>query len=60
MIWKRRKRSEKDVGEYRRMKRMVRETRKRVSEQWTLIIAENFKENIYIYIYMGWRESGFN
>ena len=47
-IW-RRSRSEEDLEEYRKMKRvvkrMVREARKRVNEEWTLSIAENFKEN---------------
>ena len=42
-------RSEEDLDEYRRMKRvvtrMVREGKKRVNEEWTLSIAENFKEN---------------
>ena len=37
------------MDEYRRMKRvvkrMVREPRKRVNEEWTLSTAENFKEN---------------
>ena len=37
------------MDEYRRMKRlvkrMVREAKKRVNEEWTLSIAENFKEN---------------
>ena len=37
------------MDEYRRMNRivksMVREVRKRVNEEWTLSIAENFKEN---------------
>ena len=37
------------MNEYRRMKRVikrkVREPRKRVNEEWTLSIAENFKKN---------------
>ena len=48
LIW-RRARSEEDLEEYRRrkrvVKRMVREARKRVKEDRTLSIAENFKEN---------------
>ena len=48
LIW-RRTRSEEDLDEYKRMKmvvkRMVREAKKRVNEEWTLSIAENFKEN---------------
>ena len=40
--------SEEDLDEYRRMKtgvkRMVLEAKKRVNEEWTLSIAENFKE----------------
>ena len=43
MVWRRR-RSEEDLEEYRRMKRMVREARKRVKEEWSLSIADNFKE----------------
>ena len=47
MIW-RRTRSEEDM-EYRGMKRvvkrMVREARKRVNEEWTLSITDHFKEN---------------
>ena len=41
----RRSRSEEDLDEYKRMKRMVREAKKRVNEEWTLSIAKNFKEN---------------
>ena len=41
------------MNEYKRMKmvikRMVREVKKRVNEQWTLSIAENFKENKKIF-----------
>ena len=41
--------SEEDLDEYRRMKRVVkrmgREVKKRVNEEWTLSMAENFKEN---------------
>ena len=48
LIWRRTK-SEEDLNEYRRMKRvvkrMVREAKKRVNEKWILSIAENFKEN---------------
>ena len=48
LIWSR-TRSEEDLDEYRRMKRlvkrMIREAKKRVNEEWTLTIAENFKEN---------------
>ena len=40
LVW-RGKRSEKDLEEYRKMKRMV----KRVNLEWTLSIAENFKAN---------------
>ena len=47
LIW-RRTRSEEDM-EYRGMKRvvkrMVREARKRVNEEWTLSITDHFKEN---------------
>ena len=47
LIW-RRTRSEEDLDEYKRMKmvvkRMVREAKKRVNEEWTLSITENFKE----------------
>ena len=38
-----------DLDEYRRMermvKRMIREAKKKVNEEWTLSTAENFKEN---------------
>ena len=48
LIW-RRTRSEKDLDEYMRMKRvfkrMVREAKKRVNEEWTFSKAENFKED---------------
>ena len=41
------------MDEYKRMKmvvkRMVREAKKRVNEEWTLSIAENFKENKKIF-----------
>ena len=41
--------SEEDLDEYKKMKRvvkrMVREAKKRVNEEWTLSIADNFKEN---------------
>ena len=47
LIW-RRTRTEEDLDEYRRMervvKRMVREAKKRANEEWTLSLAENFKE----------------
>ena len=33
------------MDELKRMKRMVREAKKRANEEWTLSIAENFKEN---------------
>ena len=46
--WKR-TRNEEDLDEYKRMKmvvkRMVREAKKRVNEEWTVSIADNFKEN---------------
>ena len=49
----RRTRSEIDLDEYGRMKmvvkRMVREANKRVNEEWTLNIAENFKEDKKIF-----------
>ena len=45
----RRTRWEEGLDEYKRMKmvvkRMVREAEKRVNEEWTLSIAEHFKEN---------------
>ena len=41
----RRTRSEEDLDEYRRMKRMVREAKKRVNEEGTLSMVQNFKEN---------------
>ena len=47
-LMRRRPMSEEDLDEYRRMKtgvkRMVLEAKKRVNEEWTLSIAENFKE----------------
>ena len=33
------------MDEYRIMKRVVQEAKKRMNEEWTLSIAENFKEN---------------
>ena len=44
LIW-RRSRSEEGLDEYKRMKRMLRKTKKTVNDEWTLSIAENFKEN---------------
>ena len=48
LIW-RRTMSEEDLNEYRRMKRVVkrtvREAKKRLNEEWTLSITDNFKEN---------------
>ena len=41
LTW-RRTRNEEDLDEYKRMKRMVREVNKRVNEEWTLSIADNF------------------
>ena len=47
-MWNRTKRKE-DLEKYRRMKmvvkRMVREGKKKVNEEWTLSKVENFKEN---------------
>ena len=47
-IW-RRTRSEEALEEYRRMKKvvkkMIREARKRVNEEWTFSITENFKSD---------------
>ena len=52
MVW-RKTRSEEDLEQCRRMKRvnkrMVRKARKRVNEEWTLSIAENFKEKKKIF-----------
>ena len=48
LIW-RLARSEEDLGEYRRMKMMVRKAKKGVNEEWTLSIAVNFKDNEKIY-----------
>ena len=48
LVW-RMTRREEDQEEYRRMKsmvkRMARDARKRVNEEWTLSTAEKFKEN---------------
>ena len=45
---RRRTRSEEELDEYTRMKRvvkrMIRKAKKRVNKEWTLSIAENFKE----------------
>ena len=46
-------RKKEDLDEYRKMKRMVkrmvREAKKRMNEEWTLIKVENFKENKKIF-----------